>query len=87
MDLDQVLIELRNFIRERFKVPESDKDFTDEVHLFDYGYVDSFGAVDLTAFIEQRFAVKISQSDLIAFPMNTMKEISQFVCKRLKGEI
>jgi D-alanine--poly(phosphoribitol) ligase subunit 2 len=87
MNLDNILIELRAFIRERFKVPESDPDFTDEVHLFDYGYIDSFGAVDLTAFVEQRFAIKINQSDLVAFPMNTIQEISNFVFKRQHGEI
>lgn len=87
MDLSTIKTELRNFIRDRFKVPEQDPDFNDDVHLFDYGYVDSFGAVDLTSFVEQKFAVNIKQSDLIAFPMNTIVEISNFVSRRLKGEI
>ena len=87
MDQETIKIQLRGFIRERFKVPEHDADFTDEVHLFDYGYVDSFGAVDLTSFVEQKFAVKIGQSDLIAYPMNSIVEISDFVSKRLSGQI
>ncbi len=87
MTIENITPELRNFIRERFKVPETDPDFTDEVHLFDYGYVDSFGAVDLNSFVEQKFSVKITQSDLIVFPMNTIHEISNFVSKRLNGQI
>ena len=79
--------QLRSFIRERFAVPDTDPDFSDEVHLFDYGYVDSFGAVDLNAFVEQTFAIKVTPSDLIAYPLNTIDEISGFIARRRAGEI
>ena len=79
----QIASQLRSFIRERFKVPENDPEFTDDTHLFDYGYVDSFGAVDLTTFVETKFGTKISESDLIAYPLNTINEISAFVANRL----
>ena len=42
MDIDEVISELRGFIRERFGIPENDSDFNDEVNLFNYGYIDSF---------------------------------------------
>ena len=83
----QITAALRDYIRERFKIPETDPDFSDDVHLFDYGYVDSFGAVDLNAFIEKHLAVKINQSDLVAYPLNTISEISTFVLQRKNGEI
>ena len=78
---------LRNFIVERFKIPENDPDFTNEVHLFDYGYIDSFGAVDLTAFVEKAFSVKVSESDMIVHPLNTILEIASFALKRRNKEI
>jgi len=78
---------LRDFIREKFKVPPDDPDFTDEVHLFDYGYVDSFGAVELTNFIEKSFSIKVSETDLVAYPLNTIREIATFIVRRKKGEI
>jgi methoxymalonate biosynthesis acyl carrier protein len=87
MQIDEAMQELRGFIRENFKIPAHDRDFNDDVHLFDYGYVDSFGAVDLTAFLERKFAVRVSDGDLMAHPFNTIREISSFVIKRLKGEI
>jgi D-alanine--poly(phosphoribitol) ligase subunit 2 len=87
MELENTKVQLRAYIRERFKVPENDPDFNDEIHLFDYGYVDSFGAVELIHFVEKTFSVKISQNDLIAYPLNTVSEISSFVIKRQKGEI
>ena len=87
LQTDQVVAELRTFIRANFKVPDSDRDFTDEVHLFDYGYIDSFGAVELTSFLEQAFSVKVTDSDLITFPLNSISEISTFIVKRKAGEL
>ena len=79
--------QLRAFIREKFKIPENDKEFNDDVHLFDYGYVDSFGAVELTAFVERAFGTHISEADLVAYPLNTINEITDFVCQRRKGAV
>lgn len=87
METDQIAAQLRAFIKEHYKVPDTDPDFTDDVHLFDYGYIDSFGAVELTTYLEQTFAVKVSESDLIAHPLNTVHEIATFVVKRKAGEI
>lgn len=87
MQSDQIKAQLNNFIRTRFNVPPSDKDFNDDIHLFDYGYIDSFGAVELTTFVEKQFAIRVSPSDLVAFPLNTINEISSFVERRKKGEI
>ena len=87
MDTAAIMIELQEYIRRQFKVTENDPDFTYDVHLFDYGYIDSFGAVDLIAFVEKTFQVKIKESDLIAYPLNTIREIASFVTKRQKGEI
>ncbi len=72
---------------QRFKVPEGDPDFNDDVHLFDYGYVDSFGAVELTTFVEKEFGTKITERDLVAFPLNTVREIATFVSNRKSGAV
>jgi methoxymalonate biosynthesis acyl carrier protein len=80
----EVMSELRVFIRQEFKVKESDADFNDDVHLFDYGYVDSFGAVSILTFIESRFGVRVSDTDLTVHPLNTVREIATLVQGRLK---
>ena len=78
---------IESFIRSQFGVTEGDRDFSRDVHIFDYGYVDSFGAVTLTEFVESTFNVKISNSDLMIHPMNTVNEIAVFVEQRLDGRI
>ena len=87
MDLNDIIAQLRQFIRSQFNITENDADFDDNVHLFDYGYIDSFGAVTLTSYVENAFSVKIADTDMIAHPLNTISEIATFVVRRRQGEI
>lgn len=87
MELQEAQKVLESFIRERFEVPEDDPDFDREVHLFDYGYVDSFGAVELTRFVEETFGIQVKDSDFLVYPLNTITEIADFALKRKLGEI
>ena len=87
MENDPITTQIRDFVRKEFNVPATDADFTDDVHLFDYGYVDSFGAVNLTTFVETNFGIKITQTDMIAHPLNTIREIATFTQKRKLGAI
>ncbi len=87
MDIDEIKRNLREYIVQRFAVPSDDAEFTEDVHLFDYGYVDSFGAVELVEFVQDQFGVAVSQSDLMVYPMNTINEIAHFVSLRQRGEL
>jgi acyl carrier protein len=86
MDTHAIASELRSFIREHFKVPEDDPDFNDKIDLFNYGYIDSFGAVDLTTFVEERFSITYTASDWTRFPLNTIENLAAFVSMRQKGD-
>jgi D-alanine--poly(phosphoribitol) ligase subunit 2 len=87
MELEQIKTQLRNYLRQRYEVPADDEDFNDDVHLFDYGYVDSFGAVDLINFVQDTFAITISENDLVAYPLNKINEIAGFAYQRRKENV
>ncbi len=87
MEVDDIKNILRKHIIEHYAVPQDDVDFSDDVHLFDYGYIDSFGAVDLVTFVENSFGIKISQTDLVAYPMNTITEIATFASVRQRARV
>jgi acyl carrier protein len=80
-ELDRIRAELNSHIRRDYGVANNDPDFSDDVHLFDYGYIDSLGAARLTAFLESKFSIKISESDLLGFPFTTIREIADFVLR------
>lgn len=70
-------------IRRMASVSKDDREFTRDVHIFDYGYVDSFGAVDLVSFSERTFCITVPDADLANIPMNTVNEIANYIAKRL----
>ena len=80
-----ILDQLDGFVRKSFDVAPDDPDFGPDVHLFDYGYLDSFGAQKLITHIESTYKITISDEDLVKFPLNTLNEISRFVVDRLAG--
>lgn len=86
-ELEETMQKLREFICSTFQVPDDDPEFSDDVHLFDYGYIDSFGAVELTTFVEKEFTIQIAPSDLVAYPLNTIRQIATFAIQRRNKEI
>lgn len=66
------------FVREHFDIGD-DPDYTPDVHLFDEGFVDSLGAVEIIAFVEEEFGIQITQKDITLYPMNTVEEIAAVV--------
>ena len=83
MELPEVASELRAFTKKSFDINDDDADF-DDVHLFDYGYVDSFGALSVVSFLEARFGVTVTDEDLVNDPPNTIREFVKLVQKRLE---
>lgn len=83
MDKEQIALELARHIREKYEIDEDDDEFTHDVHLFEYGYVDSIGATALIAHIEKTYGVQITNQDLMLHPMNTINEIAAVIHKKI----
>ena len=77
---------LRSYIMEHFNIEPDDPDFDDDVHLFDYGFVDSLGATEIVLFLEETFGVQITQKDIILYAMNTVNEIAGVVERKLQEQ-
>ena len=86
MHTENISSELGRFVRQHFSIPEDDPDFSDDIDLFNYGYIDSIGAVELTGFVEGQFGVRFTDSDWVNFPLSSIREISTFVAKRVEEE-
>ena len=74
--------EIYDYIVSTFSI-ELDDDFDADVHLFDYGYVDSFDAMKIITDLETRYGIQITQRDLMLYPMNTIHELAQVVKTKL----
>jgi methoxymalonate biosynthesis acyl carrier protein len=80
--MEQIAQQLEQHIRDRYDIEPDDRDFTQEVHLFDYGYIDSIGATALIAHIEKTYGLQVTNQDLMLYPLNTIQEIAQFITKK-----
>lgn len=78
-EIEQVIYD---FIKEHFEIGD-DPDFTPDVHLFDSGFVDSLGAIEILDFAEEHWNIEVTQRDLTLYPMNTVEEIAAVVAAKL----
>jgi D-alanine--poly(phosphoribitol) ligase subunit 2 len=74
----QIADKISDFIIEKFNI-ERDGDYSYDVNLFDYGYIDSLDATEIILFLEDNWNIKITQKDLIMHSMNTINELAEVV--------
>jgi methoxymalonate biosynthesis acyl carrier protein len=82
MTNEEYMQQLEQHIRERYEIEADDDDFDLDVHLFDYGYIDSIGATALIAHIEKTYGIQVTNQDLMLYSMNTVREIADFIYKK-----
>lgn len=80
--MEDIMLELERHIRERYEIEDDDDDFTTDVHLFDYGFIDSIGATALIAHIEKTYGIQVTNQDLMLYPLNTITEIASFIAAK-----
>lgn len=72
---------LEAFIRAAFRVTPDDPHFSREAHLFESGYVDSAGVVELIAYIESTFAVTLEEEHIFSDAFTTIAGISALLSR------
>ncbi|RAV10788.1 acyl carrier protein [Paenibacillus contaminans] len=80
--MEQLAAELETHIRDRYEIEADDDDFGRDVHLFDYGYIDSIGATALIAHVEKTYGIQVTNQDLMLYSMNTVNEIASFIAQK-----
>jgi acyl carrier protein len=64
MTVDEIAASVESFIRARFRVSIDDTRFSRQSNLWEDGYVDSIGTVELIGFIEATFGVVLPDEAL-----------------------
>lgn len=71
------------FVRETFAVADSDARFARDLDLFEQGYVDSVGLIELLAFIESDLGVEVPDEELASDEFMTIEGMAR-VLERLR---
>lgn len=83
MTMEEIIAALDAFVREHFEIEADDEDYSTDVNLFDFGYVDSMGATEIILFAEERFGVHVTQKDVTLYPMNSVREIAAVIAGKI----
>ena len=82
---EDILKRINDYVCQTCEI-EDDPDYDVDTHLFDAGYLDSLGAVELVLFVAKEFGIEISQKDIVMYPMNTVREIAAVVEQKRAGK-
>lgn len=79
---DEIADHLEAFIRAQYSISADDPEFTRDVDLYDLGYIDSIGLVELLAFINSSLKVKIEDDDLLSDEFSNIHGMAKIVCRQ-----
>jgi len=75
--------EIRKFITENFIIDESGN-LRDEESLLEKGIIDSTGVLELVAFIEEHYPIKVEDEELIPENLDSIRNISEFIRRKVE---
>jgi acyl carrier protein len=77
----EVAVAVEDFVRREFSISLADQNFDRTVDLFEDGYVDSVGVIELLAFLGSTFRVEIPEEDLFSPEFSTIDGIARIVTR------
>ena len=81
MQSAEIKSHLKDFFEKEF--PNPGTDLTDDTDLLDDWFVDSFGIVNTTLFLEEKFDIEISRADINAENFRSVETLSRYVANQL----
>ena len=82
--IETVRFEVRQFVIRNFLFGERSAAVGDDDSFLDKGIIDSTGVLELVAFLEEQFTIKISDSDLVPENLDSVNLAASFVCRKLE---
>jgi acyl carrier protein len=72
---------VRAFVCENFYIG-SGEELDDEASFIDMGVVDSTGILEVVAFLEERFGIRIDDAELVPENLDSLGRITAFVARK-----
>lgn len=71
--------EVREYVIDKLLFGQSDTELNGDASFLESGIIDSTGVLELVAFLEEQFHVKVEDEDLIPANLDSVNAITQFV--------
>jgi len=76
--------ELRKFIIDRYMSRFDKNKLSDGDSFLDKGIIDSIGVIELAAFIQKRYGIKIKPPEIVPENFDTLDNLERYILKKLK---
>ena len=76
MDIEQ---KVRQFIEDNFMFREDRQSLSDGESLIDAGLIDSTGILELVAFLEETFHLRMADADIVPENLDSIRSITAYV--------
>jgi acyl carrier protein len=76
--------ELRKFVTDNFMYGKPYEGFADDDSFIERGIIDSTAVMELVAFLEGRYGIKLQDQDLIPDNLDSINSLARFVGNRLQ---
>ena len=80
----QIEQELRQFVTDNFLFGQKDGQLSDDDSFLEKGLIDSTGVLELVAFLEQRYGIKIKDEELIPDNLDSVNRVARLVETKLR---
>lgn len=81
---DKINKELRQFIVENFLFGRDDS-FSNEDSFIEMGVLDSTGVLELIAFLQKQYSIKMEDEEIVPENLDSIQRISVFVTRKLQA--
>jgi acyl carrier protein len=75
--------DIRQFIIDNFLFGELDTELSNDDSLLDRGIIDSTGVLELMTFLEDKYAMKIQDDELVPQNLDSVNGLVQFVNRKV----
>jgi len=76
--------ELRQFVIDNFLFGKPYKGFADDDSFIEHGIIDSTAVMELIAFLEERYRIKLQDQELIPENLDSINGLARFVESRVR---
>lgn len=83
MELEQVKSKIKGYILENFLYGGGEDALAENDSFLEKGIIDSTGVLELVAFVEETFSVKIEDQDMIPENLDSVINLGNFVVSKM----
>lgn len=81
---ESIKSKVRSYIKENFLFGYAEDEITDDMSFLEIGVLDSTGIMELVAFIERDFQIKVLDEEIVSENLDSINSILNFIIKKLK---